>query len=241
MNQNNDENQNQEMVQGSDAWKRWRSKGIGSSDIPVIMGVSPWKDIQTLWAEKTGRIEDSVKDNFFMAQGRSMEGVARDIYEFDFQVSMEPATFELVRYPFCRGSYDGFNVDLGYGIEIKTPKQSEVLLAKEGKIAEKYWPQLQWLMMISNSPKIHYICCDADSPFGQITVVEFMADKKYQRRMLWHARRFWHYVVTDQELPLKWNPYVCKESFQTIVKVPKVRSKKRTVRKTKGKEAIPDN
>lgn len=29
---------------------------IGASDVPVIVGVSPWKDPFTLWAEKTGKV-----------------------------------------------------------------------------------------------------------------------------------------------------------------------------------------
>lgn len=29
---------------------------IGASDVPVIVGVSPWKDPFTLWAEETGKV-----------------------------------------------------------------------------------------------------------------------------------------------------------------------------------------
>lgn len=33
-----------------------RREWIGASDVPVIVGVSPWKDAFSLWAEKTGKV-----------------------------------------------------------------------------------------------------------------------------------------------------------------------------------------
>lgn len=35
-------------------WHKRRSVGLGSSDAPIIAGVSPWGDIRTLFAEKVG-------------------------------------------------------------------------------------------------------------------------------------------------------------------------------------------
>lgn len=40
--------------QQTDAWRKRRSIGLGSSDAPVIAGVAPWGDIRTLFAEKVG-------------------------------------------------------------------------------------------------------------------------------------------------------------------------------------------
>ena len=35
-----------------DSWKEWRREGIGASDAPVIMGVSPYRKIGSLMREK---------------------------------------------------------------------------------------------------------------------------------------------------------------------------------------------
>ncbi|MGB0890393.1 MAG: YqaJ viral recombinase family protein, partial [Solirubrobacterales bacterium] len=38
------------------AWLDGRGKGLGGSDIPVILGLSPWKAAFELWGEKSGVI-----------------------------------------------------------------------------------------------------------------------------------------------------------------------------------------
>ena len=38
--------------QQSPEWFEWRKTGITASDMPIIMGVSPYKTPWQLWAEK---------------------------------------------------------------------------------------------------------------------------------------------------------------------------------------------
>ena len=45
-----------DLNQRSDEWLNWRSLGVTATDIPVILGLSPYKTVWQLWAEKTGRI-----------------------------------------------------------------------------------------------------------------------------------------------------------------------------------------
>ena len=55
------------MEQKSEEWLDWRKKGIGSSDAPIIMGVSPWKTPFELWEEKTGtqRAYEGINQKWF--------------------------------------------------------------------------------------------------------------------------------------------------------------------------------
>ena len=46
------------MEQEGFEWHKWRMGGIGSSDAPVVMGVSPYKTIEQLYLEKTGQGEE---------------------------------------------------------------------------------------------------------------------------------------------------------------------------------------
>ena len=39
-----------------DEWLRYRTKGIGGSDVSIIAGINPYKSVYQLWLEKTGRI-----------------------------------------------------------------------------------------------------------------------------------------------------------------------------------------
>lgn len=38
----------------SKAWHEQRDKGVGGSDVGVIIGVNRWKNVEQLWAEKPG-------------------------------------------------------------------------------------------------------------------------------------------------------------------------------------------
>lgn len=52
-----------------------RKKHIGSSDMPVILGLSPWRTAYDLWLEKTGKLmPQASSENEAMALGHAMEG-----------------------------------------------------------------------------------------------------------------------------------------------------------------------
>ena len=61
-------------------WLEWRREGIGASDAPVIMGVSPWTTPLQLWENKllgkSGQLETSS-----MRRGKDMEKEARRHFE----------------------------------------------------------------------------------------------------------------------------------------------------------------
>ena len=37
-------------------WLKWRTKGIGGSDVSIIAGINKFKSSFQLWLEKTGQI-----------------------------------------------------------------------------------------------------------------------------------------------------------------------------------------
>lgn len=57
-----------------------RSKGIGSSDIAVITGVSPWKTPYQLWREKTGK-DNPDYSNEFTEAGHKIEPVVAEYFQ----------------------------------------------------------------------------------------------------------------------------------------------------------------
>lgn len=38
-------------------WLKYRTKGIGGSDVSIIAGINPFKSVHQLWLEKTGQTE----------------------------------------------------------------------------------------------------------------------------------------------------------------------------------------
>jgi putative phage-type endonuclease len=70
--------------QGTDAWLEARKSGIGSSDIPVIAGESPYRSPYELWAEKTGALpanEPDAETAELFEIGHLMEPVLLELYE----------------------------------------------------------------------------------------------------------------------------------------------------------------
>jgi putative phage-type endonuclease len=70
--------------QGSAEWLDARRTGIGSSDIPVIAGESPYRSAYSLWAEKTGLTPPETPDDDQAALfelGHLMEPVLLTLYE----------------------------------------------------------------------------------------------------------------------------------------------------------------
>jgi putative phage-type endonuclease len=56
------------------AWFESRRQGIGGSDAPAILGLSPWKSPLALWAEKTGLVEaENIFDREYIEWGSILE------------------------------------------------------------------------------------------------------------------------------------------------------------------------
>lgn len=182
-----------ELRQDTGEWHAWRNQGIGSSEASSLMRVNPYKTLRDLWIEKTTgeREKFSEKAKNRMDNGKHKEKYARDLYCWDNLVNMEPTTFVHPNYSFIRASSDGFDRDKNYGIEIKTPQKLPKDLTKVPKL---YYPQLQWLMLVSQTNLIDYITYDGNV---KIHVVRIHSDLQYQSRMIRYAKWFWHKVKNN--------------------------------------------
>lgn len=178
-------------------WLAWRNKGIGGSDAPALMRTSPWKDIVELWRDKCG-LSAPTPENDAMRRGKHLEKYSRDQYNWDNPtVNMEPKLFEHKKYPFLRASVDGHCDVNNFCIEIKTPGKKDLELAARDKVPKKYYPQLQWIMMVTETKFIDYVTYDGKS---KNYTKRIHADPNYIRRMERYARWFWHKVENKIEI-----------------------------------------
>ena len=60
------------MDQNSPEWHEWRRKGIGSSDAPAVMKVSPWMTPYMLWEIKRGVAQEEPKSLFILDKGHGI-------------------------------------------------------------------------------------------------------------------------------------------------------------------------
>ena len=189
------------MEQRSDNWLAWRSKGIGGSDAPIVMGVSPYKTPYQLWEEKTGRKKPDDQSNWATERGNRLEPIARAKYELLRDIEMGPATCQHFQYEFMRASMDGWNPQLKRGLELKFAGKADHEGARAGKIPDKYWPQVQHQIFVTGAEVIdygsYYVPKDVPDHQGELIVVEVKPDIEYIKQYLKIAIKFWECVTTS--------------------------------------------
>lgn len=67
---------------GSDEWLATRRECVTGTDIPVLLGISPWKSEAALADEKRGLVEPE-PETAAMRIGRAMEDIVRDEYQLE--------------------------------------------------------------------------------------------------------------------------------------------------------------
>jgi putative phage-type endonuclease len=188
------------MDQRTDNWLEWRNKGIGGSDAPIIMGVSPWKTPRQLWEEKTGKVKKEDQGNWATERGNRLEPIARAKYELMSDIEMGPATCQHIKYEFLRASMDGWNPQKKRGLEIKFAGRADHEGARAGKVPDKYYPQVQHQIFVTGAEVVdyasYYVPKGALDHQGELLIVEVKPDLEYLKAYLRVAIKFWECVTT---------------------------------------------
>lgn len=184
--------------QSGEEWLKWRSTRIGSSDIPIIMDVSPYKTPYQLWLEKTGR-SPGQEDNFAMAQGREYEPILRLKVEDKLQKKLEPLNVAHPEVDYFIASLDCWNED-GTLVELKTGGEELINSLINGDLREDYMMQLQWQMMVKGLVSALVF---AENPKTESEAMwGFKRNTKTWEEMTKKAHEFHEYIVTDTPPPL---------------------------------------
>lgn len=187
---------NKELEQGSKEWHKWRNMGLGASDAPAVMSVSPWTSRFELWSIKTGLLtppEPHINSAIAMRRGQECEPKARELYIKQTGIQVEPITVEHKDYPFIRASLDGYNAETRHVLEIKTPGKTDWETAKKGKIPTKYKWQLAQQCMIVDALSCDYVTYDGKE---QIIIVPYERNRDDEARLLSELISFWELVET---------------------------------------------
>jgi len=181
------------MKQNTESWEEWRSKGLGSSDAPIIMGVSPWMTPFGLWELKTKRRKPK-ENNWAMDRGNQLEPKARAHYQLLSDLDMPARLAEHKLYNFLRASLDGFN-SIGGGriLEIKCPGREDHAKALAGKIPEKYIWQLVHQLAVADAEVVDYFSFDGERGI----IVPFHRDQKLEKTLIQKEQAFWELIQTD--------------------------------------------
>ena len=180
-------------------WLNWRRQGIGASDAPVIMGVSPWKTPYQLWEEKI--FGGKEVENFAMKRGKDLEVKALEYFsnvlemEFDFQGCVEHSGNS-----WMRATLDGVNWEKKVVLEIKCPGKEDHALAMQGKIPDKYYPQLQHQLAVVEGKSDILYSGSFDLYYGSFdgkdgVLIKVARDDGYIDQLIEAESKFWNCVL----------------------------------------------
>lgn len=136
-------------------WLALRNKGIGGSDIAVIVGMNNWKSPFQLWAEKTGETaQEDLSDNEFIYWGNVLEeAVANRFCELTGKTVRRCGMLQDEVVPYFLANVDRLVVGEQAGLEIKTTSSFKRKEWDEDKLPDSYYLQCQWYMGITGFPK----------------------------------------------------------------------------------------
>ena len=186
-----------DMDQNTGAWLDWRQGGLGGSDAPIIMGVSPFKKYQLLWAEKMGQEPEPI--NEFQAaifqRGHDLEPDARDLVNEALGEFFVPMCGEHEEYPWMLTSFDGMSEDGDTILEIKCPGETGFLEVQESEqVPEHYWPQVQHQLAVSGASRCIFAVYRPEIDPLPI-LIEVFPDPAYIEGLIYREKAFWESVV----------------------------------------------
>ena len=128
-------------------WLELRRNGIGGSDASVVMGKNPWRSIQQLWEDKTGKTQVQENSNEYTYWGNVMEGIIRKEFMNRTGLKVRQKHFMMFhpRFPFMFADVDGIVTDERGEkciFEAKTVSQYREDEWKNGKVPTEYMMQV---------------------------------------------------------------------------------------------------
>jgi putative phage-type endonuclease len=194
------------------AWLAGRKRGVGSSEIAAVCGLSKWSTPFRLWMEKVG-LREPQPDNESLLWGRRLEPVVALAYEEEVVgggavLTPVQKTFAHPEFPFVLASPDRF-VGTRKVLECKT---AELADAKEwgppgtDQFPVAYHLQVQWQLLVL--AHLGYESADLAVLIGRSdfrVYPDIRPQPEMQAEMLRRAREFWALVEARTPPPLPWD------------------------------------
>ena len=168
-------------------WLRYRTMGIGGSDVSVIAGINPYRSVYQIWLEKTGQTEPAERDNEYTHFGTILEPVVRKEFtaRTGLKVRQKHMILQSEEHPFMLANLDGvINLDGKMCIfEAKTASAYK-LDDWQSDIPPEYMLQVQHYMAVTGAAKTYIaVLKEAALPlnimtFSAITVYTAVIEKK---------------------------------------------------------------
>lgn len=173
--------------QGSREWLELRRTLVTASDVPIILGVSPYKDPYLLLNEKLnneGEVLCDFRKNLF-AKGHRIENAIRNVFHEEH--AFMPMVLISKKVIGLMASLDGINVSKGMILEVKYTGKKNYLKIISGDIPKHHMAQVQAQLLVSGLDVCKYVPCDEES----YEEIHILADKDYQNKIQEYVEPFY--------------------------------------------------
>lgn len=176
-------------------WLDWRRAGLGASDAPIIMEVSPWTSKYQLWEDKV--LGKGRADNANMKFGRDTEDEAREAFQIYADIEVFPCRKLLENNEWLRCTLDGLDPDKKVMVEIKCANEKDHFTASTNKVPKHYYPQCQHQMLVVGLDEMYYWSYYK----GQGVPVKVKRDEDYIKDLFEKSKDFWFNNVLLRKPP----------------------------------------
>lgn len=237
-------------------WFAFRRSHITATDVPVIMGVSPYKTPYQLWEEKVYGIDETHIPDHVLDKAREVENKLLDHFPHLF-TTINPERNVIGENGLLSATFDGLHMG---DTPIECKYISEKAFDTLDHIPEHHFAQLQAQMNVSSGDVGYYLYSDGTRIGKRI----YPLDEAYVNQIIEKSIEFWGHIQSgtpppltdrdwvdgDQELLLKLNAMITdrkildkaieeiKEEAIRSANAPRIRGGGLTIQKQVAKGAI---
>lgn len=199
------------MNQNDAEWHRWRTDGIGGSDIPAILNMSKFSSRSKVFMEKVKRISDN-KESFITKIGHQIEEKMRDFILFNLGVmdygidKIESPCVVHPKYSWARVSLDGLlpkaegQIERIWEHKLVGKKRFED--ASGNIIGDDHFAQVQYQMFVTgiNDAWLHYTLFEKkETNYENFKIFNISKDEKTIDMIFKECRKFWNEVLEKRK------------------------------------------
>ena len=188
-------------MQDSVEWLKWRSDGIGGSDIPVLFGLCKYRNYEQFLIEKIHPEEfTEIKTGFIQELGHHWEKVIRNKIYLETFEDYQPALLCSEQYPYMKVSLDGHNPTKKTLIEIKLTGKEKYNMILNKKCPENFLYQIQYQLAVTGYGMgvlyaVRYRGHEGGTDIKDVIKLEIKPDRKLQEKIIIKVKDVWDKIV----------------------------------------------
>jgi putative phage-type endonuclease len=208
-----------DLEQGSQEWLNARFNYITASQVPVILGLSPYQTPIELFEEKLMKVVNPPpgEKQYIFDMGHKIERMAREWANRELKREFKPMVLVSDKLPELMASLDGFCLESNEILEVKYVGREKLRTISNGDIPYHHGAQIQSQLLVSGAGKCIYFASDGKESITQ----EILPDYSEFESIAEEVKRFAKRLKDGNAPELTEKDYliVQDEEFEEIKKV----------------------